>query len=72
VTSNIANGNKYVGIVDNGTGTTLTKNTANFNGLDGIKVQGDVTVVDGAGNTAKGNDYISGTLPVQCQGVVCT
>jgi hypothetical protein len=28
-------------------------------------------VVDGAGNTAKGNDYVSGHPPVQCQGVVC-
>jgi parallel beta-helix repeat protein len=72
VTGNVANGNRQYGILDAGTGTTLTKNTASFNGWDGIFVQGDVTVVDGAGNIAKGNDYVSGNPPVQCEGVVCT
>jgi hypothetical protein len=71
VTGNIANGNGYYGIRDLGAGTTLTKNTANFNGGDGIFVSNDATVVDGAGNTAKGNDYVSGNPLVQCQGVVC-
>jgi parallel beta-helix repeat protein len=73
VTGNIANGNARFGIYEgSGAGTTLTKNTANFNGSDGINANSDATVVDGAGNTAKGNDYVSGNPAVQCQGVVCT
>ncbi len=41
-----------------------------FNGSGGISVT-DSTLVDGGGNTAKGNDYSPGNPPVQCEGVVC-
>jgi hypothetical protein len=73
ITSNVANGNRSYGIYDTGFGTTLTKNTASFNGLDGIYVAAyDAAVIDGGGNTAKGNDYGSGATPEQCRGVVCS
>lgn len=71
LTSNIANGNTIYGIYDGGYGTTLTKNVANFNGNDGIYVD-DLTPTDGAGNTAKGNDFTAGALAEQCRGIVCT
>jgi hypothetical protein len=51
--------------------TTLTKNATNFNHLDGIDVT-DEAVIDGGGNIAKGNDYASGAVPEQCNGVVCS
>jgi hypothetical protein len=70
VSGNIANGNQD-GIFDQGVGTTLTKNIANFNTHDGIDVY-DTTVIDGGGNTAKGNDYGTGAVPQQCFGIVCT
>jgi parallel beta-helix repeat protein len=70
ITSNVANGNKSYGIYVNGP-ATLAKNTANFNGLDGIYVQ-EAVGIDGAGNTAKGNDYASGAVPEQCYGLVCS
>jgi hypothetical protein len=44
----------------------------NFNGGDGIRAGSDTTVIDGGGNTAKGNDYASGFTPIQCFGVVCS
>jgi hypothetical protein len=73
VTSNVADGNVFYGILDQGFGTTLTKNVANFNHLDGILISGgDPAVIDGAGNTAKGNDYATGATPEQCSGVVCS
>jgi hypothetical protein len=71
ITSNIANGNTIDGIYDGAFATTLTKNSANFNGQDGIYVD-EVAVIDGAGNTAKGNDYVTGYPPEQCHGVVCS
>jgi hypothetical protein len=70
ITGNIAEGNTIYGIDDGGFGTTLTKNIANFNGNDGIYVA-EVAVIDGGGNTAKGNDYTTGNAPEQCHGVVC-
>jgi hypothetical protein len=71
VIGNVANGNSIVGIVDLGSGGTLKGNTANFNAADGIVAAG-VPVIDGGGNTAKGNDYTDGYAPVECQGVVCS
>lgn len=71
VTGNIATGNALPGILDTGIGTTLTKNIANFNAQDGIDAR-DTTVIDGGGNTAKGNDYADGYVPQQCYGIVCT
>jgi Periplasmic copper-binding protein (NosD) len=71
VTGSVANGNTYYGFYDGGDGTTLTKNVANFNGGDGIRVA-ENTAIDGAGNTAKGNDYNSAFTPIQCWGVVCS
>jgi hypothetical protein len=71
VISNIANGNIIVGIGDLGNGATLKGNTANFNGADGIVASG-VPVIDGGGNTAKGNEYTDGYAPVECRGVVCS
>jgi len=71
VTGNVANGNGGDGIDDFGFGTTLTKNVANFNHLDGILVN-EVAAIDGAGNTAKGNGYAAGATPDQCNGVVCS
>ena len=71
VTGNIANDNRSTGIYNNGGAITLTKNVANFNSGDGIVVL-DLTVIDGGGNTAKGNDYGTGFDPQQCSGIVCT
>ena len=71
LTSNVAQGNALVGISDQGTATTLTKNAANYNGDDGIDAGTDLFVVDGAGNTAKGNDYKTGDKPIQCDGIAC-
>jgi parallel beta-helix repeat protein len=70
VSDNVANGNSDVGIYEYGVATTLTKNTANFNGGDGIYVF-DVAVIDGGGNTAKDNDYAPGQVNEQCHGIVC-
>jgi parallel beta-helix repeat protein len=70
LTGNTANGNTNYGIYDAGYGTTLTKNIANFNGGNGIRVAEEVAI-DGLGNTAKGNGYGSGFTPIQCFGVVC-
>ena len=69
LTSNITNGNGSFGIYDSGAANTLTKNVANFNGNDGLYVS-DLTVVDGAGNTAKGNNTVQGTE--QCFNIVCS
>lgn len=33
---------------------------------------GDLAVVDGAGNTAKDNNYATGQVPEQCRGIVCS
>ena len=72
VTSNVANGNGVYGIWDASAGNTLKTNTANNNGNDGIFAnQNDPKVIDGGGNTAKGNDTTTGTKPEQCYGVVC-
>jgi len=71
VTGNVANGNSFYGIYDGGVGSTLTKNVADANGGDGIRVADDLAI-DGAGNTAKGNDYASTFTPIQCFGVVCS
>ena len=72
VSSNIADGNGTIGIWDASSArATLTKNTADFNGNDGMSITGDPTAVDGGGNLAKGNDYIAGNPPEQCRGVVC-
>jgi parallel beta-helix repeat protein len=75
ITGNTVNGNGAAGgqgngIDDFGFSTTLTKNTADFNGQDGLYVT-DTSALDGGGNTAKGNDYIAGNPPEQCRGVVC-
>jgi len=51
----------------------LTTNIANFNAHDGIYISiYEPTVIDGGGNTAKGNDYASGAVPAQCYGIVCS
>ena len=71
VLSNVADGNAIVGLAVLGDGSTLTGNTADFNGADGIVVSG-VSLIDGGGNTAKGNDYTAGYVPEQCNGVVCS
>lgn len=71
VSSTIANGNTANGVDDLGYGTKLTKNTADFNGSDGIYSY-DASLVDGGGNTAKGNERTTGpTAAVECVGVVC-
>ncbi len=70
ITGNVANGNGYSAIIDHGFGTELTNNTAGFNSQDGIYA-GDFGVIDGDGNSAKGNDYATGARPEQCYGVVC-
>jgi hypothetical protein len=70
VTGNIAEANKYIGIYDNGIASKLTNNIANFNGNDGIYTQ-DATVIDGGGNSAKGNDWSTGVPQTQCEGVIC-
>ena len=71
LTSNVASGNALIGINDTGTATTLTKNVANYNTNDGMAAYADLLVVDGGGNTAKGNDYGTGDKPIQCNGVAC-
>ena len=71
LTSNVADGNTLAGINDTGTATTLTKNAANYNANDGMDAGADLLLVDGGGNTAKGNDYGTGNKPIQCNGVAC-
>ena len=62
---NTANGNGHDGIEVDEAGTTLTRNTANFNDLLGIEaVPG---VIDGGGNRARGNGN-----PLQCTNVTCS
>lgn len=72
VTGNFANGaaGGGYGLVDEGWQTTLTNNVANDNGRDGI-VNYDGALNDGGGNTAKGNDILTGSTPEQCLNVVC-
>jgi hypothetical protein len=72
VVHNIADGNVAFGIEDDSTGSTLTKNSADFNGFDGIDAHVDPLVIDGGGNHARGNDYGSGQTPEQCVYVVCS
>jgi parallel beta-helix repeat protein len=63
--SNIANENGDDGILVDAAGTTLTRNTANFNQELGIEaVPG---VIDGGGNRARGNGN-----PLQCTNVTCS
>ena len=70
-TSNVANGNLSAGIV--AFAGTLTKNVADFNATDGIYAYTQV-VIDGAGNTAHGNNFdtVNTPDPVQCEGIVCS
>lgn len=66
VTSNVANANGNHGIFDESlSGSTLSKNVANFN--TGAGIVGSYTSIDGGGNTAKGN-----AKPHQCEDVVCS
>jgi parallel beta-helix repeat protein len=62
---NTANGNGHDGLQVDAPGTTLTRNTANFNHELGIEaVPG---VIDGGGNRARGNGN-----PLQCTNVTCS
>lgn len=72
VTSTVSNANRGAGINDLGFGAKLTKNTTDYNGFEGVYSH-DALLVDGGGNTAKGNAAAYGeTMAVQCQGVVCS
>jgi hypothetical protein len=72
VTGTISNGNRSTGIDDLGYGTKLTRNTTDFNGYEGIYSY-DASLIDGGGNTAKGNERTSGPdTAVECSGVVCS
>lgn len=72
VTSNIADDNGFAGLaIYSPNQVTMTKNTANFNGGDGIDAN-DLLVIDGGGNTAKGNDYNTGVTPQECLGIACS
>ena len=65
VERNTANGNGHDGIEVSAAGTTLTRNTADFNHELGIEaVPG---VIDGGGNQASGNGN-----PLQCANVTCS
>jgi len=71
LTSNIVTGNRHAGIQINGGVAKLAKNSAYFNGDDGI-VADTLTRADGLGNLAKGNDWADGNNPEQCYGVACS
>jgi large repetitive protein len=62
---NIANENGHDGIEVGAAGTTITRNTANFNHDLGIEAAAGV--IDGGGNKATGNGN-----PLQCTNVACS
>jgi large repetitive protein len=61
---NTANRSGHDGIQVDAAGTTVTRNTANFNHYLGIEALSGV--IDGGGNSAIGNGN-----PLQCTNVVC-
>jgi hypothetical protein len=79
VTGNFVNDNGRNGMYLYGFNTTVTGNTADFNGSLGILNQSEFTI-DGGGNTAKGNNRAGfGTIgstpavePEECSAIVCT
>lgn len=70
ISSNVAESNGQYGI--SGGGGTLTNNVADFNGFDGIHIQSLGVTLDGGGNVAKGNNWVAGQKPYQCEQFPCS
>ena len=62
---NTANGNGHDGLQVDAPGTTVTRNTANFN--DELGIEAVPGVIDGGGNRARDNGN-----PLQCTNVICS
>jgi len=75
VTGNSASSNSLYGVYDAGTGNKIATNVTNFNGSTGI-LAADYAVIDGGGNTAKGNNTTGASFVLvtgeQCYEIACT